>query len=62
MLLFVNTKTLFGLEVKQSFHDAAMDINPLCPTRDLSQISHCKSLSVGEVMRIENIITQVKFS
>ena len=31
---------------------------------DLSQTSHCniKGLSVSEVMRIENMITQVKFS
>ena len=37
-------------------------INPLRPNNDLSQTSHCniKSLSVSEVMRIENI-TQVQF-
>ena len=37
--------------------------NPLSPNSDLTQISHCsiKSLSVREVMRIENMITQVKF-
>ena len=31
---------------------------------DLGQISHCiiKGLSVGEFKRIENMITQVKFS
>ena len=37
--------------------------NTLRPNSDLSQTSHCniKDLSVREVMRIENIITQVKF-
>ena len=39
-------------------------INPLSPNCDLSRISHSiiKGLSVREVMRIENMITQVKFS
>ena len=34
-------------------------LKPLKPNNDLSQISHCniKSLSVIEVMRIENMIT-----
>ena len=38
-------------------------INPLRPNSDLSQTSHCniKGLSVSEVMRIENMIAQVKF-
>ena len=38
-------------------------INPKSPNSDLSQISHCiiKGLSVKEDMRIENMITQVKF-
>ena len=37
--------------------------NPLRPNSDLSQTSQCniKGLSVSEVMRIENMITQVKF-
>ena len=37
--------------------------NPLRPNSDLSQTSHCniKGLSVREVMRIENMITHVKF-
>ena len=37
--------------------------NPLRPDSDLSETSHCniKGLSVSEVMRIENMITQVKF-
>ena len=39
-------------------------INPLRPNSDLSQTSHCNimSLSLSEVMRIENMITQVKLS
>ena len=37
--------------------------NRLRPNSDLSQTSHCniKGLLVSEVMRIENMITQVKF-
>ena len=37
--------------------------NTLRPNNDLSQTSHCniKGLSVSEVMRFENMITQVKF-
>ena len=40
-----------------------MNINPLRPNRDESQTSHCniKGVSVSEVMRIENMITQVQF-
>ena len=42
---------------------ATHDFNPLRPKSDLSQTPHCniKSLSVSEVMRIEKMITQVKF-
>ena len=38
-------------------------INPLRPNNDLSQTSPCniKGLSVREVLRIENMITQMKF-
>ena len=38
-------------------------INPLRPNNDLSQTSryNIKGLPVSEVMRIENMITQVKF-
>ena len=38
-------------------------INPLRPNNDLSQTSLCniKGLSVSEIMRIENMITQVQF-
>ena len=41
----------------------AFCINFLRPNSDPSQTSHCniKGLSVSEVMRIENMITQVKF-
>ena len=36
--------------------------NPLRPSNDVSQTSHCniKGVSVSEVMRIENMITQVQ--
>ena len=46
-----------------SSESADAGFNPLGPNSDLSQTSHCniKSLSVSEVMRIENMITQVKF-
>ena len=39
------------------------DIDHLRPNNDLSQTSHCdiKGLSVSEVLRIENMITQMKF-
>ena len=38
-------------------------VNPLRPNSDQSQTSHCNitGLSVSEVMRIENMIIQVKF-
>ena len=38
-------------------------IIPLRPNNDVSQTSHCniKGVSVSEVMRIENMITQVQF-
>ena len=37
-------------------------VNPSRPNNDLSQTSHCniKGLSASEVMRIENMITQVQ--
>ena len=37
-------------------------LNPLRPNSDLSQTSHCniKGLSASEVMRIENMITQIQ--
>ena len=38
-------------------------VNPLRPNNDVSQTSHCniKGVSVSEVIRIENMITQVQF-
>ena len=40
-----------------------ISFNPLRPESDLSQTSHCniKGISVSGVMRIENMIAQVKF-
>ena len=40
----------------------AIWFNPLRPNNDVSQTSHCniKGVSVSEVMRIENMITQVQ--
>ena len=37
-------------------------VNPLRPNNDANQTSHCniRGLSVSEVMRIENMITQVQ--
>ena len=39
-------------------------LNPLAPNSDMSQISHCtiKSSSAREVMRIENMISQVNIN
>ena len=39
-----------------------MSVNPLRPNNDVSQTSHCniKGVSVSQVMRIENMITQVQ--
>ena len=54
-----------GKDGSQKLTNAHLDhlVNPLRPNSDLSQTSHCniKVLSVSEVMRIENMITQVKF-
>ena len=50
--------------VFQSSGDFYLDVlNPLRPNNDPSQTSHCniKGVSVSEVMRIKNMITQVKF-
>ena len=56
VLLLLRVSRLVAI-VRQTF------INPLRPNSDLSQTSHCniKGLSVREVMRIENMITQVQF-
>ena len=44
-----------------TFGEVDQFINPSRPSNDLSQTSHCniKGLSVREVMRIKNMITQV---
>ena len=56
--LLVVAESAFGLTTA-----SVQDINPLRPNNDLSQTSPCniKGLSVSEVMRIENMITQMKF-
>ena len=47
----------------QVFTPKMSAINPVRPNNDVRQTSHCniKGVSVSEVMRIENMITQVKF-
>ena len=59
------TPTFSDKQLKHSESTKAeIDIlNPLRPGSDLSQTSHCniKGLSVSQVMRIEYMITQVKF-
>ena len=47
----------------QEMTNIELQINPLRPNNDVSQTSHCniKGLSVSEVIRIENMITQVQF-
>ena len=61
-LLFLQERLILRLDVF-ILHECEDALNPLRPNSDLSQTSHCniKGLSVGEVMRIENMITQVKF-
>ena len=52
-------------EAKRSEEESrTIMLNPLRPNNDLSETSHCniKGLSVSEVMRIENMITQVQLS
>ena len=50
-------------DVSKEFAYDCLLVNPLRPNNDVSQTSHCniKGVSVSEVMRIENMITQVKF-
>ena len=50
-------------EIRNSRNPTFKAINPLRPNTHLSQTSHCniKGLSVSELMRIENMITQVTF-
>ena len=61
-VLFINQYQ--QLQHKEPAHLlVSLTFNPLRPNNDVSQTSHCniKGLSVSEVMRIENIITQVQF-
>ena len=46
----------------KDFFMIQVPVNPLRPNNDVSQTSHCniKGVSVSEVMRIENMITQVQ--
>ena len=53
----------FGLaQEKENTRNLRSIVNPLRPHNDESQSSHCniKGVSVSEVMRIENMITQVQ--
>ena len=52
-----------SLETVKTLPKTSLSLNPLRPNSDLSQTSHCniRGLSVSEVMRIENVITQVQF-
>ena len=52
-----------GNGVAKGATDVVILFNPLSAISDLNQISHCnsKGLSVGKIMRIENMISQVKF-
>ena len=54
---------LFKLHHNRDCELCSFTVNPLRPNNDLSQTSPCniKGLSVSEVMRIENMITPVKF-
>ena len=51
------------LSLPNIFRFTESPLNPLRPNSDLSQTSHynIKGLLVREIMRIENMITQVKF-
>ena len=52
-----------GVTIRREHFMNSVFVNPLRPNSDLTQTSHCniKGLSVSEVMRIENMITQVQF-
>ena len=54
----------FPFLLSMQLNAPVLRVNPLSPKGDLSKISHCsiKGLSVSELMRIENMITQVKFA
>ena len=63
-MLIVTSMGREGLEDRSCLSErgASKHFNPLRPNSDLIQTSHCniKGLPVREVMRIENMITQVK--
>ena len=63
--MFVAVVSDVAIKISKSNYDVMgrFLVNPLRPNSDLSQTSHynIKGLSVREVMRIENMITQVKF-
>ena len=63
-LLIMRSTQTKGLSPKRLFLNLFMVVNPLRPYSDVSQTSHCdiNGLSVSEVMRIENMITQMKLS
>ena len=53
---------LVGMPENKTNYVLRKCINPLRPNNDVSQTSHCnfKGVSVSEVIRIENMITQVQ--
>ena len=59
----VTTRWVWPARCTPATSKVASPINPLRPNNDLSQTSHrnIKGVSVSEVMRIENMITQMKF-
>ena len=61
IIIFCNVLKIVT-QIWQVVQDFLSTLNPLRPNSHQSQTSHCnvKGLSVREVMRIENIITQVK--
>ena len=63
-LLKASPLTNHQLLTRQKSIESLLGVYSLSPNSGLNQISHCyiKGLSVRKVMRIENMITQVKFS
>ena len=66
-VLFMGVSGVLALSMEKNVMETHLGqrngINPLRPNNDLNQTSHCniKGVSVSEVMRIENMIAQVKF-
>ena len=60
---FAKHLTRLLVHTYSSEFEISLSFNPLRPNNDLSQTSHynIKVLSFSEVMRIENMIIQVKF-